>query len=55
MTQGQKPALPPSHTDFVFTVTGEEVSWSLVGPVLGLLVLAVVVAAYLVKRKGAKK
>jgi hypothetical protein len=48
----QAPRLPASHSDYVFTVTGEEVRWSLVGPVL--VALAVVVA-YFFKRRSAGK
>jgi cell division protein FtsW (lipid II flippase) len=45
--------LPDSHTGSVFTVIGEEVNWGVVGAVLGLLVLVVAVASFLLhKRKG---
>lgn len=52
MTQPSR--LPASHSDFVLTVTGEEVSWSLIGPVLVLLVL-VGAAVYFRRWKKAGK
>ena len=55
MTLGQNPALPDSHTEYVFTMTGEDVSWSMAGLGLGLLVLTGAAAYFLRLRKAEKK
>lgn len=45
--------LPDSHAGSVFTVTGEDVNWGVVGGVIGLLVLVLTAVYFLLrKRKG---